>query len=346
MVQGVPPDGGRCRFIPLLFCHRRAGGTIDFLPCKPPKSMAEVPSAAWIVLAVVLGAAIAADLGFFRTRTNPSMGRAVVEIAAWIALSLLFGAWIWFSRGSQKGAEFFSAYLIEKSLSVDNIFLFVVIFRLFGVSPRAQHKVLYSGIVGALVLRGVFIFGGLALLQKFHFVLYLFGGLLLLVAAYMLTSQAAGAAEGGWLIRLIQRCLPRAREEDGERFFARTGGRWHVTSLFLALVAVELADVIFALDSVPAVLAITRDPFVAYSSNIFAILGLRAMYFGIAAILPRFRFLHQALAAILLFVGGKMVLSEHYPVSEIASLGIVVAILAVAVLASWLAGLRQFRPTD
>lgn len=294
----------------------------------------------WLVLAVVLAAAIAADLGFFRPRADKVPLRlAFLEIAAWIGLSVLFGLWIGFSRGWKIGADFFSAYLIEKSLSVDNIFLFLVIFRSFGVPPRAQHKVLYSGIAGALALRGLFVFGGLALLQKFHAVTYVFGTVLALAGLYMLIPRPEHSPEGGWIIRFIQTCLPATQKAEAEKLFVRSGGRsggrWHITSLWPALVAVELADIIFAIDSVPAVLAITRDPFVAYSSNIFAILGLRAMYFGIAAILPRFRYLHQALAAILLFVGGKMI-GGRYPISGEASLGVVTAILAIAVLASWL----------
>jgi tellurite resistance protein TerC len=307
--------------------------------------MTETPLAAWVVLGVVLLVAIIADLEIFGRRSDQRTGdrplrSAFLEIGAWIGLSILFGLWIGFSRGWHAGADFFSAYLIEKSLSVDNIFLFLVIFRSFGIAPRAQHKVLYSGIAGALVLRGIFVFGGLALLQKFHFVLYVFGALLVVVGFYMLTPQAAKTEEGGWLIRFIQACVPATKGEraPNDAFFVRSAAGWRVTSLLMALIAVELADVVFALDSVPAVLAVTRDPFIAYSSNIFAILGLRAMYFGIAAILPRFRYLHQGLAAILLFVGGKMVLSERYPISGAASLLVVAAILSVAILASWLAG--------
>ena len=298
--------------------------------------MPETSLAAWFALAIILAVAIVADLGIFRRRSNDVPLRvALAETAAWIGLSVAFGVWIFFSRGTRTGLEFFSAYVIEKALSVDNIFLFLIIFRSFNVSTRAQHKVLYSGIVGALIFRALFVFGGIALLERFHFVMYAFGALLVAVAIHMLFPRK-DATEGGWLVRFVCKVCPPAESNGDARFFTRAGGRWRVTSLLLALVAVEVADIVFAVDSVPAVLAITRDPFIAYSSNAFAILGLRAMYFGIAGILPRFRYLHQALAGILLFVGAKMLLSERLHMPEGVSLAVISGILAVAATASWL----------
>jgi tellurite resistance protein TerC len=298
--------------------------------------MPETSLATWLALAIILAVAIIADLGIFRRRSNDVPLRvALAETAAWIGLSVAFGVWIFFSRGTRTGLEFFSAYVIEKALSVDNIFLFLIIFRSFNISPRAQHKVLYSGIVGALIFRALFVFGGIALLGRFHFVMYAFGALLVAVAVHMLFPRK-DSTEGGWLVRFVCKVCPPAESNGDARFFMRAGGRWRVTSLLLALVAVEVADIVFAVDSVPAVLAITRDPFIAYSSNAFAILGLRAMYFGIAGILPRFRYLHQALAAILLFVGAKMLLSERLHVPEGVSLGVISGILVVAAAASWL----------
>jgi tellurite resistance protein TerC len=294
---------------------------------------------AWIIFGVIIAAALAADLILFRPTTDRvSLKRALAETVAWIALSLAFGVWVYLSRGGQAGVEFFTAYVLEKSLSVDNIFVFLLIFRAFGIGPRAQHRALYSGIVGALVLRLAFVLAGIALLQRFHAVTYVFGAILVLAAAHMLVSTGRELSSGeNWIIRLVRKILPVAQSQDGDSFWIRAGGRSVATPLLLALVAIELMDVIFAVDSVPAVLAITRDPFIAYSSNVFAILGLRAMYFGLAELMTRMRFLHQGLAAILLFVGAKMLLGERLPIPAAASLGVIVAILAVASGASWIA---------
>jgi len=294
---------------------------------------------AWIIFGVIIAAALAADLILFRPTTDRvSLKRALAETAAWIALSLAFGVWVYFSRGGQAGVEFFTAYVLEKSLSADNIFVFLLIFRAFGIRPRPQHRALYSGIVGALVLRLAFVLAGIALLQRFLAVTYVFGAILVLAAAHMLVSTGRELSSGeNWIVRLVRKILPVAQSQDGDSFWVREGGRRIATPLLLALVAIELMDVIFAVDSVPAVLAITRDPFIAYSSNVFAILGLRAMYFGLAELMTRMRFLHQGLAAILLFVGAKMLLGERLPISAAASLGVIVAILAVASGASWIA---------
>jgi len=293
----------------------------------------------WLFFGVVVAAAVAADMVLFRPKTDRvTLTQSVVETAAWIGLSVAFGIWVYISRGHRAGIDFFTAYVLEKSLSADNVFLFLVMFRAFGIAPRAQHRVLYSGIAGALVLRLAFVLAGIALLQRFHAVLYLFGAILLIAGAHMLLSgQQKFDPEGNWVIRLVRKVMPVTMSSDDHRFLIRRDGRWTATPLLLALVAIEATDVIFAADSVPAVLAITRDPFIAYSSNVFAILGLRAMYFGLAELMTRMRYLHQGLAVILLFVGAKMLASEKFPISSEVSLAVIVGILGIAAAASWFA---------
>jgi tellurite resistance protein TerC len=235
------------------------------------------------------------------------------------------------------GVEFLTGYLVEKSLSVDNIFVFLLIFQSFHVPAQAQHRVLFLGVLGALVMRAAFVLAGVELLQSFHAVLYVFGALLLLTGLKMFwPSKRLVRPDRNPLVLMARRIIPVTHQFEGERFFVKQAGKWIATPLFLALVAVEAMDIIFAVDSVPAVLAITRNAFVVYSSNVFAILGLRALYFALADLLPRFRFLHKGLAAILVFVGAKMTLSEWFPVTAPISLGVIVGILAVTVAASLL----------
>jgi tellurite resistance protein TerC len=298
---------------------------------------------AWVAFGVLVAAAIAADLVVFRPKTDRvTLKHALVESAAWVALALGFGLWIYLSRGRQAGVEFITSYVLEKSLSADNIFVFLIIFRTFGVGPRAQHRVLYSGIVGAVVLRLAFVLAGVALLQRFHVVTYLFGAILVIAGANMLRSgKAAPRAECNWLIRLLRKVVPVTSSSGTDEFWVRDNrGRWSATPLVLALIAIEVMDVIFAADSVPAVLSITRDPFIAYSSNVFAILGLRAMYFALADVMTRMRFLHEGLAVILLFTGAKMLLGDRFEIPAAASLGVIILILAVTAAASWLAPRR------
>jgi tellurite resistance protein TerC len=287
----------------------------------------------WVVLVATMAIAIVVDFGVFHKKAGTvSLKVALIESAAWITLALFFNVWVYLSLGRQSGHEFLAGYLVEKSLSVDNLFVFLLIFRAFQVPARSQHKVLYYGVLGALVMRAVFVLGGIELLQKFHLVIYLFGTILIVTGVRMLLPvKRAFQPNRNWMIRLVRRFFPVLSSYEGERFFLKRAGKWNATPLFLALVAVETMDIIFAVDSVPAVLAITRNTFVVYSSNAFAILGLRALYFSLAAILPRFRFLHYGLAAILLFVGGKMLLSEHASIPPLASLGVVAGILAISI---------------
>ena len=291
----------------------------------------------WIIFAVVVTVAVALDLFVVYPKSGRvTLKRALAETCGWISLSLLFGAWIYISRGRQLGVEFFAAYILEKSLSADNIFVFLLIFRAFGIDARYQHRVLYTGIIGALVMRLAFVLVGIQILRRFHFALYLFGAALVILGAHMLVSRRAFRPDDNWLLRLVRKIHPVASSYEGDKFWIRVGGRRIVTPLLLALVAIEASDLIFALDSVPAVLAITRDSFVAYSSNVFAILGIRAMYFGLAEMMKRVRFLHQGIAAILLFVGAKMLFAERITISTPVSLTVILGALTLATLASWL----------
>ena len=300
--------------------------------------MLGTPIHVWIVFAVTTAAALVIDLSVFH-RKNHTIGlrEALLESAAWISVSLLFNLWLYYSQGPQVGVEFLTGYLVEKSLSVDNIFVFLLIFQSVHVPAQSQHKVLFLGVLGALVMRAIFVLAGVGLLQSFHAVLYVFGALLLLTGLKMFwPSKRVVRPDRNPLVLMARRIIPVSERFEGECFFVKRAGKWIATPLFLALVAVEAMDIVFAVDSVPAVLAITRNAFIVYSSNVFAILGLRALYFALADLLPRFRFLHQGLAAILVFVGAKMTLSEWFPVTAPISLGVIVGILAVTVAASLL----------
>ena len=296
------------------------------------------PPYMWVGFGVAVVAAIALDLGILHRKAHRiSLKEALAESAGWIGLALAFNIWVYVSMGHQVGLEFLTSYVVEKSLSVDNIFVFLLIFQGMAVPAAAQHKVLYYGIVGALAMRAIFVFGGVALLNRFHFVLFVFGAILILTAIRMLWPGGHKIQpQRNWLVRTIRRVVPVTPEYEGIQFFARRRSKWNATPLLLALVAVEATDIIFAVDSVPAVLAITRDTFIAFSSNVFAILGLRALYFALADLLPRFRFLRPGLAAILMFTGVKMLVSERIHISTSASLGVIMGIMALMITASML----------
>jgi len=298
--------------------------------------MLGTPIHVWVVFAVVITAALVLDLGVFHRKSKKvSLRVALIESAAWIVLSLLFAVYVHFSRGTQAGVAFLTGYLVEKSLSVDNIFVFVLIFRAFQVPERSQHKVLFYGVIGALVMRALFVLAGVELLQNFNIILYIFGGILVVTAIQMLRpGRRAIEPERNWLVRITRQFIPVLTDYGGEDFWIKRERKWNATPLFMALVAVEAMDIVFAVDSVPAVLAITRDTFIVYSSNAFAILGLRALYFALADILPRFRFLHQGLAAILLFVGFKMIASDWIDLPDLVALGVIAGILLITIVAS------------
>jgi tellurite resistance protein TerC len=308
--------------------------------------MMGTPIHIWVIFGIAILVALVLDLGVFHRKAHTvQLKEALIESAVWISIALLFNLWLYFSRGPLAGVEFFTAYLVEKSLSVDNIFVFLLIFQAFKIPPKSQHRVLYFGIAGALVLRAVFVLAGITLLQAFHPIMYFFGAILLFTGLKMLfPRKRALRPENNWMVRVVRQVIPVVHDYEGQQFLVRESGKWKATPLFLALVAVEAMDIIFAVDSVPAVLAITRDTFIVYSSNVFAILGLRALYFALADILPRFRFLHQGLAAVIIFVGTKMIASEHFPISAVTSLIVIAIVLGVTIASSLVFPRRGVNP--
>jgi len=294
----------------------------------------------WIEFNLFVIAALALDLDLFHRRAHAiRLREAALWSSVWIALSILFGLGIYYRNGSQPALEFFTGYLIEKALSVDNLFIFLVIFRAFSVDERVQHRVLAWGVLGALVMRGAMIAVGAALISRFTWILYLFGVFLLYAGGRMLFAKGSGMRpEQSRLFRWASRWFPITHQYREHRFFVLQEGRRYVTPLFLVLLVVEIIDVTFALDSIPAVFGVTRDVFIVYTSNVFAILGLRALYFLLAGVLRYFRFLKAGLSAVLLFIGAKMLAEPWLHLPAHVALAVVGGILAVAMLASWVAG--------
>lgn len=291
----------------------------------------------WAIFAALVIAMLAADLGVFRrTAKEMSLREAFVRSVGWILLAGLFNAGIYASVGAQQGLEFTAGYLLEEALSVDNLFVFVVIFSAFRVPPAYQHRVLFWGIIGAVILRGIFIGVGTALVQRFSWVMMLFGALLLYTAWKLFRGEDDEASEPGQnpAFRLFKRLVPTVPEFQGSRFFAKQGTKWLATPLLAVLVLVETSDVLFALDSIPAVFGVTKDPFIVYTSNIFAILGLRSMYFLLAAVVHKFVYLKTGLAVILAFVGGKMVAHKWLHIPTGLSLAIIALVLGATIAAS------------
>lgn len=302
----------------------------------------DVPLWAWAAVLAAIVAMLAVDLVAHRKAHVVSVREAAVWSAIWVALGLGFGAIVWAAYGAQAGGEYFAGYLIEKSLAVDNVFVFALIFTAFAVPPKYQHRVLFYGVLGALVFRAIFIAGGVALLDRFHWVLYLFGAFLVLTGVKML-RQRHGHTDpmNSRTIKVVRRFLPTTDEYAGQRFWVRQGTTWVATPLFVVLVLVEVTDIVFAVDSIPAILAVTQEPFLVFTSNAFAILGLRAMYFLLADLTHRFIYLKVGLAAILVLVGAKMLLLDVVKVPTFLSLGVIAACITIAVVAS----LRATRPT-
>jgi tellurite resistance protein TerC len=256
----------------------------------------------------------------------------------WIALSVAFGAWLWHRYGGEPGLEYFAGYLLEKSLSVDNLFVFVLLFQSFAVPAAYQHRVLFWGVLGALVLRGALIFAGVALVHTFRWVVAVFGAILLYTAARIIVhrDEPDRAPIDNPVVRFVRNHFPMVTEIEGPAFFVRRGGRLFATPLLLALVAAETADLVFALDSIPAVFAVTDDTFLVFSSNVCALLGLRALYFVVRGGLIRLPYLKQGLAGILLFVGLKMLLYKWIHLPTGTSLAVIAGILLIAIVVSWL----------
>ena len=290
----------------------------------------------WLAFNAGVFVALTIDLAQFKHRGRElSMRAATKRTAIWIVLSLLFNLLVWKLRGPDKALEFFTGYVIEYSLSVDNIFVFVIIFAYFKVPPMAQHRALVWGIVGALIMRGIMILLGVTLVSRFHFILYIFGIFLLVTAIRMLFGKAGEPDFGKSLVmRFCRNWIPITPEFYGEDFRARVNKRWMLTPLGVALIVIDVMDLVFAVDSIPAVFAITQDPFIVYTSNICAILGLRSLYFVVARLMDRFVYLRIGLAFVLGFVGLKMIVAKYFSVPTLISLGIIVLILAITVVIS------------
>ncbi len=289
----------------------------------------------WIIFNAFILAAIVLDLRVFHRQAHKiEIREAAVSSFGWVAVSVLFGLGVLYFRGPQPSLEFFTGYLIEKALSVDNLFLFLVIFRAFAVEDRLQHRVLEWGVVGALVMRGAMIAVGAELIVHFSWVLYVLGAFLVYTGVRLFFRKEDAHPEQSRIVRFANTHLRVAREYAGEHFFVRNAGKLLATPLFVVLLVVEITDVTLAADSIPAVFGITRDPFIVYTSNVLAILGLRALYFLLAGVIDRLRFLDEGLAIVLVFIGGKMIGERwlHIPVG--ISLAVVGSVLLVALLAS------------
>ena len=302
----------------------------------------------WIFFLLIVAILLALDLGLFQRKVHEvKLPEAIQSTTLRVVLALLFCAgiyWGWIggydtpALRTRAGLEFLTGYLVEIALSIDNVFVFALVFRYFSVPPAYQHRILFWGILGALIMRGILIFAGIALMEAFHWVIYVFGVILIYGGFKMIRDDTVDTDPmKNPILRLFRRFVPVTSKLHGKRFFVREGGRLMATPLCVVLVAIETTDLIFAVDSIPAVLAVTRDPFVVFTSNVFAILGLRAMYFALAGILKLFRFLHYGLSAILVFIGVKMLLSQTpYAIETVQSLVVVLSLLVVSVAASLL----------
>ncbi|WP_148697401.1 TerC/Alx family metal homeostasis membrane protein [Silvanigrella aquatica] len=300
-------------------------------------SISIAPIWLWISFSITILFLLLIDLSLFsKVHKNNNTKIALIESSIWIAIALCFNAWFAYFYGSQLGIEFLTGYLVEKSLSIDNLFIILLIFSSFNIPSKFQHKVLFYGILGAIVMRALFILLGAHLLNSFHWILYLFG-LILVVTGFKLLFKSDNKTnqKENLSIRLLKKMLPTTDNLHGERFFISENRIKKATPLFLALIAIEITDVVFAIDSIPAVFAITNDAFVAFSSNIFAILGLRALYFVIAEWVQKLRYLKPGLAAILFFIGTKMILIDIIKIPSWFSLSVIFTILITAGLTSW-----------
>jgi tellurite resistance protein TerC len=299
--------------------------------------------ALWLGFVGFVVAMLALDLGVFHRHAHVVRFReALAWSSVWVALALAFGGWVWWAFGAERGIEFYTGWLIEKSLSVDNIFVFVIIFSSLGIPALYQHRVLFWGILTALVLRAVMILAGAAMLERFHWLIYVFGVFLILTGVKLFFERGREShLEDSWPLRLARRAIPSTETLHGDRFFTRENGRRVATPLFLALILVEVTDVIFAIDSIPAIFAITLDPFIVFTSNIFAILGLRSLFFLLADLVDRFRYLKVGLAAVLVFVGAKMAAIDVVKIPAPASLAVIALLLGVSVALSWRAARRE-----
>jgi tellurite resistance protein TerC len=309
----------------------------------------DVPLWIWGAFVALVAALLIADLLLVHRSAHViSFKEAAIESAIWIAIGLSFTFVVLGWHGGQAAGEYLSGYLIEKSLSVDNVFVWAVIFSFFGVPREYQFRVLFWGIFGALVLRAIFIFAGVALIEQFEWILYVFGAFLLYTAVKIARHQEAEVhPENNLALKLVRKVVPSTNEYDGQKLFTRRSGRRLATPLFAVLILIETTDVVFAVDSIPAILAVSREQFIVFSSNAFAILGLRALYFLLAGAAGRFRYLNVGLGIILAFVGIKMLITEWYHFPTWASLAVITVVLTVTIVASLRADAREpAEPTE
>lgn len=293
----------------------------------------------WVGFNVFVLAMLALDLGVFHRKAHAvSFKESITWTIVWVGLALLFNGGVWHFYGSQKALEFFTGYLIEKSLSVDNVFVFALLFSYFAVPTQHQHKVLFWGILGALLMRAIMIAAGTALIERFTWIIYLFGAFLILTGIKMVVKREEEIhPERNPVVRWFKRLMPVTAGYRGDRFFVKEGGRRWATPLFVVLLLVEFSDLIFAVDSIPAIFAVTTDPFIVYTSNVFAILGLRSLYFALAGVMNKFHYLKIGLGAVLTFVGIKMMLAHTaWKIPTVLSLGVIVIILAASIVWSLL----------
>lgn len=304
------------------------------------------PTIAWVIFNIFVLGMLALDLGVFNRKAHViRFKEALSWTIFWIVLAMAFNGWLYYEYGPQIGHEFLAGYLLEKSLSVDNIFVFVMLFTYFNVAPQYQHRLLFWGILGALILRGAMIAAGVALIHHFDWILYFFGLLLIVTGIKMAVHDPAEADPSeGFIYRLAKRLLPVAPGDYGQKFFVKRDNKLYVTNLFIVLLVIETTDVLFAIDSIPAVFAVTDNPFIVYTSNVFAILGLRALYFLLAGVMDMFRYLKYGLSLVLIFVGIKMLLGHsEYKIPINYSLIVIGLILGVSVIVSLLVGRRELK---
>ncbi len=296
----------------------------------------DTPIMFWILFNAFVLLMLALDLGVFHRKSHEvSVKEALTWTVIWIFLAMIFNTVLYFWRGQQQALEFFTGYLVEKALSVDNIFVFIMIFTYFQVPTKYQHKILFWGIIGALIMRVIFIFAGVALLEKFHFTIYLFGALLIFTGYKMFNhSNTKIDPDKNPVLRFFKKFMPVTPTLHEDKFFTKIDGKRYATPLFLVLILIETTDLIFAVDSIPAILAITQDQFIVYTSNVFAILGLRSLYFALAGVVHRFWLLSYGLAIVLIFVGIKMLLIDFYKIPIELSLLFIASVIAGSVFFS------------
>ena len=318
----------------------------------------DTPIWLWIGFNIFVLAMLALDLGVFHRKSHAVSGKeALTWSLVWISLSLVFNAVIYFYwdrmapnssyTNGEAALAFFTGYLIEKSLSVDNIFVFILIFSFFAVPAAYQHRVLFWGILGALIMRGTLIAVGAALLEEFHWIIYVFGAFLIFTGIRMaLQHEEHVQPDKNPVVKFFRRFMPVTENFEKDQFFVRRAGKLFATPLFLILLVVESTDLIFAVDSIPAIFAVTRDPFIVYTSNVFAILGLRALYFLLANVMDKFQYLKFGLSAVLVFIGVKMVIVDFYKIPIGISLGVVAGILTISILASLWKARKEEKESD